>query len=263
MSSVLHTHPNTSILHRFRLDDRVALITGASSGLGVRLATAIAEAGGDVVLMARRRELLERTAAEVEDRGRRAVLVEGDITDEQQCQAAVDAALGEFGRLDVLVNNAGMSKSGNQLKDPIEKLRGVIDVNLLGSFAMTRAAVAVMADGGAVVNISSAFGLRPSGFPSYLYTASKAGLIALTREFAANLASRKIRVNAVAPGFIATEMTADEGGEFLHRMWQESSLMRRGGELDEVAASVVFLASDASSFITGHTVPVDGGWALP
>jgi NAD(P)-dependent dehydrogenase (short-subunit alcohol dehydrogenase family) len=142
-------------------------------------------------------------------------------------------------------------------------VRKVVDVNLLGSFAMTRAAAAAMPDGSAIVNVSSAFGLRPSGIPSYLYSASKAGLIMLTREFAANLARRGIRVNAVAPGFFATEMTGDDTGTFLQHMWEKQSLMRRGGGLDEVATAVVFLASEAASFVTGHTIPVDGGWALP
>lgn len=252
-----------SILTRFRLDDRVAIVTGASSGLGVRFATALAEAGSDLVLVARRADLLDTTAKAVVDRGRRALTVPADIVDETACTNVVDAALAEFGRVDILVNNAGLATSGDPLKDPIDKLRRVLDVNVLGSFAMARAAMPVLEAGGSIVNVSSALGMRPAGIPAYLYSASKGGLVALTRELAANLASRGIRVNALAPGFVETELTATEGGAYLRTLWERTSLMRRGGELDELAAALVFLVSDAASFITGMTLPVDGGWALP
>jgi NAD(P)-dependent dehydrogenase (short-subunit alcohol dehydrogenase family) len=254
--------PGPGILGRFRLDGRVAIVTGASSGLGVRFATALAEAGADLVLAARRAELLAVTAKEVERRGRRAVTVQADLTDTDGCPAVIEAATSAFGRLDILVNNAGISTSGNPATDPVETLRRVVDVNLLGSFAMARAALTVMRAGGSVVNISSALGMRPSGIPSYLYTASKGGLIALTRELAANHARRGIRVNALAPGYFETEMTGDDGAAYLKRLWEETSLMRRAGEPDEVAAALVFLVSDAASYITGVTLPVDGGWVL-
>ncbi|MDQ6522932.1 glucose 1-dehydrogenase [Nocardioides sp. LHD-245] len=255
---------SASILDSFRLDHRVALVTGASSGLGVRIATSFAEAGADIVLMARRRDRLEETAAAVARSGRRAVVVEGDITDEADCRAAADAAVAELGRLDVLVNNAGLSRSTTEhpFKAPMDDLRQVVDVNLLGSFAMTRAAAARMTGGGVIVNVASAFGLKASGIPSYMYSASKAALIALTRDLAANLARKDIRVNGIAPGFVDTEMTADETGEMVRAMWEGASLQRRGGGLDEIATAVLFLASDASSFVTGHTLPVDGGWTL-
>jgi NAD(P)-dependent dehydrogenase (short-subunit alcohol dehydrogenase family) len=252
-----------SILTRFRLDDRVAIVTGASSGLGVRFATALAEAGSDLVLVARRADMLDMTAKAVADRGRRALSVPADIVDEAACTNVVATALAEFGHVDILVNNAGLATSGHPLKDPIEKLRRVLDVNVLGSFAMARAAMPVLGAGGSIVNVSSALGMRPAGIPSYLYSASKGGLVALTRELAANLASRGIRVNALAPGFVETEMTAGDGGAYLRTLWQRTSLMRRGGELDELAAALVFLVSDAAGFITGMTLPVDGGWALP
>jgi NAD(P)-dependent dehydrogenase (short-subunit alcohol dehydrogenase family) len=215
------------------------------------------------VLVARREQLLKVTAKEVERRGRRAVTVQADLTDPAACPAVVEAATRAFGRLDILVNNAGIAISGDPGTDPIDTLRRVIDVNVLGTFAMTRAALNVMGPGGSVVTISSALGMRPSGIPSYLYTASKGGLIALTRELAANHARRGIRVNALAPGFFETEMTSDEGSAYLRRLWEKTSLMRRTGEPDEVAAALVFLASDASSYITGVTLPVDGGWVLP
>lgn len=263
VSSGRASYSGEPILERFRLDDRVAIVTGASSGLGVRFATALAEAGSDLVLVARRADLLDTTAKAVVDRGRRALTVQADILDEAACTHVVDTAMTEFGHVDILVNNAGLATSGNPLTDPIEKLRRVLDVNLLGSFAMARAAMPVLRAGGSIVNVSSAVGMRPTGVPIYLYSASKAGLVALTRELAANLASRGIRANALAPGFFETEMTDTDGGAYLRTLWQGTSLMRRVGEVDELAAALVFLVSDAASFITGMTLPVDGGWALP
>lgn len=257
------TATTPSILSKFRLDGRVAVLTGASSGLGVHFATALADAGADVVLVARRRELLDATAELVEQHGCRAIAVEGDVTDESRCNAVVETAMEQFGRLDILVNNAGISSHGNPNTDSVDVLRRVMDVNAIGSFAMARAASNSLTEGGCIVNISSALGLRPAGIPAYLYSASKGALVALTRELAANLARRGIRVNAIAPGFVETEMTQDAASDYLRKLWVRDALMRRVGEPDEIAAALLFLASDAASFITGLTLPVDGGWVLP
>jgi NAD(P)-dependent dehydrogenase (short-subunit alcohol dehydrogenase family) len=251
-----------TVLDRFRLDGRVAIVTGASSGLGVGFARALAEAGADVILGARRADLLDEVVEAVEKSGRRAVAVRTDITDPAECAALVATALDRFGRLDVLVNNAGLSHPPG-IAPGLDAVRRILEVNLLGSYSMTTAAVAAMDRGGAVVNISSAVAMRPSGLPTEGYTASKAALIALTRDLAKQFAPRSIRVNCLAPGFFPSEMTESRVGGLLRSVLEEGSVMKRVGEQDELSAALLFLASDASSYITGLTIPVDGGYVLP
>lgn len=247
------------ILDRFRLDDRVAIVTGASSGLGAVFARALAEAGADVVLAARRTDKLERTRAEVEELGRRAVAVRTDVAAPQDCQTLVDAAMTEFERVDVLVNNAGIGTAVPATRETPEQFREVIDVNLNGCYWMAQAVAAVMAPGSSIVNISSVLGLTTAGLPQAAYAASKAGLIGLTRDLAQQWTPRKgIRVNALAPGFFTSEMTDTYQEGYL-----DSQLPRilagRIGDPDELAAALVFLCSDAGSYVTGTTLPVEGG----
>ena len=171
-----------SILDRFSLAGKVALVTGASSGLGAGFAVALAEAGADVVLAARRRDRLEATCRAVEQLGRAALAVQTDVTDPGECRAAVQAAVGRFGRLDVLVNNAGMGTAVPALRETPEQFREVIDVNLMGAYWMAQAAAQVMPPGSSIVNIASLLGLVKSFLPQAAYAASKAGLIGLTRD---------------------------------------------------------------------------------
>ena len=171
-----------NILERFSLAGKVALVTGASAGLGAGFAVALAQAGADVVLAARRRAGLEAVAAEIRTLGRGALAVETDVTDPEACQAAVQAAVGQFGHLDVLINNAGLGTAVPALRETPEQFREVIDVNLLGAYWMAQAAAHAMPRGSAIVNVASVIGLMKSFSPQAAYAASKTGLIGLTRD---------------------------------------------------------------------------------
>ncbi len=246
----------------FRLDGKVAVVTGASSGLGVAFARALAEAGADVALGARRIDRLEETAQLVRDAGRKVVTVATDVADPEQCQALVDAAVADLGRVDILVNNAGVGTAVPATRETPEQFRSVIDVNLNGCYWMAQACGRVMQPGSSIINVSSVLGLTTGGLPQAAYSASKAGLIGLTRDLAQQWTGRKgIRVNAVAPGFFASEMTDQYPPGYL-----ESQIPRipvgRTGDPRELAATVVWLASDAAGYVTGQTVPVDGGLTI-
>ncbi|MFD9789371.1 SDR family NAD(P)-dependent oxidoreductase [Streptomyces sp. NPDC059070] len=251
--------PSPSVLDRFRLDDRVAVVTGASSGLGIAFATALAEAGADVVLGARRVEKLEAVRTTVEKLGRRAVAVRTDITRPTECRALIAAAMRAFGRVDVLVNNAGISGERPAAQETPEQFREVVDTNLNGSYWMAQAAGAVMLPGSSIVNISSVLALVTGGLPQAAYSASKAGILGLTRDLAQQWTPDKgIRVNALAPGLFTSPMTDGYGEGYLDAIMPRV-LSGRIGRPEELAAALVFLASDAASYITGTTLTVDGG----
>jgi NAD(P)-dependent dehydrogenase (short-subunit alcohol dehydrogenase family) len=247
----------------FSLDGRVAIVTGASSGLGAAIATAMAQAGADVVIGARRKDRLEEVAATIRDAGRRALAVTTDVARPEDCERLVDSAMEEFGRVDVLVNNAGFGGTlAASSEDTTENFLSVLDVNLSGAYWMARACGRVMQPGSSVINISSVAALTTFRMPAAGYTASKAGLLGLTRDLAAQWGERGIRVNALLPGVFMTEATAHYSESYLRKTIRARIPAGRIGEPRDIAAAAVFLASDAASYITGVSLPVDGGVLL-
>src|ERR671926_1396577 len=234
------------VLDRLRLDGRAAIVTGASSGLGVAFA-------------ARRADRLEETRKLVEAEGRRAIAVATDVARPEDCQALVDAAMEAFGRVDVLVNNAGVGTAVPAARETPDQFRPVIDLNLNACYWMAQAAGRVMRPGSSIVNVSSVLGLTTMGLPQAAYASSKAGLIGLTRDLAQQWTGRKgIRVNALAPGFFTSEMTDAYAQGYLESQMSRV-LAGRPGEARELAAALIFLVSDAGGYVTGTTLPVEGG----
>jgi NAD(P)-dependent dehydrogenase (short-subunit alcohol dehydrogenase family) len=251
-----------SILDLFRLDGRAAVVTGASSGLGVAFAQALAEAGADVVLAARRVDRLKETAGLVGEAGRRAVTVAADVAVPGDCQRVADAAMEAFGRVDVLVNNAGVATAVPASREPAGEFRRVIDVNLGGCYWMAQACGRVMRPGSCIINVSSVLGITTAGLPQAAYAASKTGLIGLTRDLAQQWTGRKgIRVNAIAPGVFPSEMTDQYSPQYREAL-HTRIVAGREGDPRELAATLVWLASDAAGYVTGQTIVVDGGFTI-
>ena len=252
-----------NILDRFRLDGKVAVVTGASSGLGVAFAKALAQAGADVVLGARRVERLSETGALIEAEGRKFAALQTDVTNPDECTALIALAIERFGRVDILVNNAGVGTAVPATSETPDQFRNVIDVNLMGAYWMAQAFARAAKNGGVIVNISSILGMRPGGLPQAAYASSKAGLIGLTRDLAAQWTGRKgIRVNALAPGYFPSEMTEDLPDATI-QLVVGLTAAGRIGRPEELASTLIWLASDASSYVSGVTVPVDGGFVMP
>src|SRR6201986_4702313 len=197
----------TTVLDRFRLDGKVPIGAGPSSGLGIAFAGALAEAGADVVLTGRRTDRLKQTRALVEERGRRALTVTADVALPEDAQAVVDAAMAEFGKVDVLVNNPGKGTAVPATREKPEQFREVIDINLNGAYWMAQACGRVMKPGSSIINVASVVALTSGGLPQAAYSAPKAGVTGLTRDLAVQWTGRKgIGVNALAPGLFPTEI---------------------------------------------------------
>ena len=248
-----------SILDTFRLDGKVAIVTGASSGLGVAFATGLAEAGADIAICARRVEKLEQTRAQVEALGRRCIAVPADVADPDDCNRVVAETVEQLGRVDVLINNAGIGTAAPATREAPDEFRKVIDINLNGSYFMAQACGRAMKDGGSIVNIGSVLGSTTAFLPQAAYASSKAAIIGLTRDLAQQWTGRKgIRVNALAPGFFESEMTDQYPEGYLEQMMFRVPTGRKG-ESRELVTAAIFLASEASSYVTGILLPVDGG----
>lgn len=249
------------ILDRFRVTDRVAIVTGAGRGIGAATAIGLAEAGADVVVSARTEEQLRDVAGRIEAAGRRAVVVPADLNDLKAAAGLADAAMDAFGRVDVVVNNVGGTYPRAFLDTTTDFLAEAFHFNVLTAHALTRAAVPHMTDG-AVVNISSVMG-RITGRGFLAYGTAKAALAHYTRLAARDLAPR-IRVNAIAVGSVATSaleiVLTDDG---LRTQMEEKTPLHRVGDPEEIAATVVYLASSAGAYVTGRVLEVDGGTDQP
>jgi 3-oxoacyl-[acyl-carrier protein] reductase len=241
------------------MTNKTAFVTGASRGIGRACALALAQAGARVVLAARDRAKLEEVAAEIRTAGREAFVVEIDLASDDSIKAAFAAASKDFGRIDILVNNAGVTKDGLALRMKKDDWDTVLATNLTGAFvAIQQVLQGMMKERwGRIINLSSVVG--ESGNPGQAnYVASKAGLIGLTKSLAQEMASRNITVNAVAPGFIDTDMTAGLSQELKDNLVGHIPL-KRLGRAEDVAAAVRFLASEEAGYITGHVLNVNGG----
>jgi NAD(P)-dependent dehydrogenase (short-subunit alcohol dehydrogenase family) len=249
-----------AILDRFKLDGKVAIVTGASSGLGVAFATGLADAGADIAICARRVERLEKTRESVEALGRRCLAVPADVANPDDCDRVVKETVAHFGKVDVLINNAGVGTAVPATRETAEEFRKVIDINLNGTYWMAQACGRAMSEGGgSIVNIGSVIGSTSAFLPQAAYASSKAAIIGLTRDLAQQWTGRKgIRVNALAPGFFESEMTDQYPDGYLDQMMFRVPA-GRGGKPEELVAAAIFLASDASSYVTGALLPVDGG----
>lgn len=256
---------STGIADKFRLDGQVALVTGASSGLGAHFASVLANAGAAVAIAARRTDRLETLAKSIQANGGKATAVTLDVRDPTSVKAAFDAAETALGPVSVLVNNAGVTDPAFLTRMSETQWRNVLDVNLDGVFRVGQEAARRMVaggKGGSIINIASIVGLGAIKTLSS-YSASKAAVLALTRNWALELARDKVRVNAIAPGYIATELNdafwdTDAGKRMIAHV-----PMRRLGQLEELDGALLLLASQAGSFMTGSTLVVDGGHLLP
>ena len=248
----------------FDLSGKIAIVTGGSRGLGFQMASALAEAGAALALTARKADELEQAAAQLRERGFRALAVPGDVARPEDAEAVVARALAEYARVDILVNNAGATWGAEVLDMPLDAWRKVMDTNVTGTFLMIQAVGRAMIGagrGGKIVNIASVAGLIGTNagvLDAIGYSASKGAVIALTRDLAVKWARHGITVNALAPGFFPTKMTRWLIDHRREAILDTIPLGRLGGD-DDLKGAAVFLASRASDFMTGQVLVVDGG----
>lgn len=245
----------------FDLTGRVAIVTGASSGLGSQFAKALAEAGADVAIMARRSDKLESLKSEIIALGRKCIAYTCDVSKEQDIIDSISKVENDFGKIDILVNNAGVVIPGATEEYSAENWDKVMDVNIKGVFLASREALKVMTKNGygKIINIASVAGLL-GGASNISYHASKAAVINLTRALAIDGSTKGITVNAIAPGVFASEMTEGFFGENLNDSAAGATPMARIGKEGELNGALIYFASDASSYTTGQVIAVDGGW---
>jgi NAD(P)-dependent dehydrogenase (short-subunit alcohol dehydrogenase family) len=253
-----------SVLDSLSLHGKNVIVTGSSRGIGKALALALAEAGADIVSVARSGKLAEETAAQVRDLGRTAISIEADITTDEGIAAVIDGTMSEFGRIDVLLNNAGDCVHKPALEVTREEYHRVMDLNLEAVFFLSQAAAKQMIKQGSgniitIGSISAMIVNRPQWQPAY--NASKAGVHQLVKSFAVEWAPYNIRCNAIAPGYIKTEMAPVDDPKFKPR-WIDDAPQQRYALPEELGSTAVYLASDSSSFMTGSVVVIDGGYTL-
>jgi NAD(P)-dependent dehydrogenase (short-subunit alcohol dehydrogenase family) len=250
---------------RYDLEGKVAIVTGASSGLGEQFSNALAECGASVVLAARRGDLLRRLADELSERyGVKTLAVETDVAREGDVVRLVERTVEELGTVDVLVNNAGMYIVKPLVEQTLEDWRVVMDVNLTSAFLGCREAAKVMIPkrSGAIVNVASTFGFGGTIFPEVSYYASKGGMVALTKALAVELGKDNIRVNALAPGFFPTAMSigAMTDDRIRQTVIEPRTALPELAENEWIRGALCFLVSEDAHYVTGHTLAVDGGW---
>ena len=248
-------------LNVFRLDGKTALVTGASSGIGAQTVKLFSSLGAKVIAAARREDRLQDLANQYPN----VMAVKCDVGVEADCKNVVDTVINEFGKIDILINNAGISDPIPALEEDLDQFKRVIQIDLISCFHLAQLCAQHMETqetGGAIVNVASIHGFvgsSPNNQPGY--TAAKGGLINLTRELALEWARHGIRVNAIAPGYISTELTDEMiAGESGRKWIERNTPMRRPGEVTELDGAMLLLTSDAGSYITGETIAIDGGW---
>ena len=253
------------VLDRFALDGETAIVTGAARGLGKEMATALADAGADVAIVDIDIEMAEEVAAELEELGVDTAAVEVDVTDEAEVEAMVEAVTDELGPIDILVNNAGIAANEPAEEMEYETWQRTLDVNLSGVFLCAKHVGRRMLDRGEgrIINIASmsAYNVNVPQ-PQVGYNASKAGVLMVTKSMAVEWADRGVRVNAIAPGYMRTELVEGvlEADPEMERTWLDNTPMGRLGRPEDLQGIVVFLASEASPYMTGEIVRVDGGY---
>ncbi|HJM27710.1 MAG: SDR family oxidoreductase [Acidimicrobiales bacterium] len=251
----------TDPLYPFHLDNKVAIVTGASSGIGAQTAKLFSSVGATVVAAARRLDRLEELAEQVPN----IIPIQCDVTSDEDCENLVKSTLEQCKKVDILINNAGISDPIAALDEELSEFRRVLQIDLISCFYLSQLCARNMKEqekGGAIVNVASVHGFvgsAPNNQPGY--SAAKGGLVNLTRELALEWARYNIRVNAIAPGYVATELTDEMiAGENGRKWIERNTPMRRPGNVEELDGAMLLLASDAGSYITGETIAVDGGW---